>query len=141
MAWSRARARRGRERDQRGAAAVEFGLVAVPLLLLLIGIIQFSLWFWAYQVGSHAVREGARYAAVNPCDGAGAQDRIEEHLGAAPDGTPVIPPPSFAPATEVGAEVTVSASYEVYEVGLVPVPAITKSATARVEHVPAEGCP
>ncbi len=34
---------------------------------LLLGIIQFSLWFWGFQVGAHAAQEGARQYAVDPC--------------------------------------------------------------------------
>lgn len=48
----------------RGAAAVEFALVSVLLLLLLFGIIGFGLALYRQQAASHAAREGARLAAV-----------------------------------------------------------------------------
>ena len=60
-----------RGRTQRGAAAVEFALVMPLLLLLVFGLIQYGLYFWAYQGGSDAARAAARLAAVgNPvtCD-------------------------------------------------------------------------
>ena len=43
-----------RRRGEQGAAAVEFALIAMILFTLLFGIIQFSLWFWAWQAGGHA---------------------------------------------------------------------------------------
>jgi Flp pilus assembly protein TadG len=49
---------------ERGAAAVEFALVTVLLLTVLFGILQYSIYFWALQSGSHAAREAARQAAV-----------------------------------------------------------------------------
>jgi hypothetical protein len=130
-------------RDQRGASAVEFGLVAIPLLTLLIGIIQFSIWFWAYQVGAHAAREGARVAAVNPCATAAVHARIQNRMGSADSpGTLVIggPTSSVSPAAP-GGEVTVTLTFDVFEIGLFPMPGVTKSATARIENVPAgSGC-
>jgi Flp pilus assembly protein TadG len=53
------RARRLR-RDERGATAVEFGLVAVPLLALLLAIIEAAMIFWAQQVLQTAVSDAAR---------------------------------------------------------------------------------
>src|SRR4051794_13686771 len=55
--------RRGERREQ-GAAAVEFALVMVPLLVLLFGAIQYGLYFWAMQGGSDIARSAARSAAV-----------------------------------------------------------------------------
>lgn len=55
--------RLGSRRDD-GAAAVEFALVSVLLLLLLFGIIGFGFALFRQQAASHAAREGARLAAV-----------------------------------------------------------------------------
>src|SRR5688572_20767702 len=79
------RDRRGRRAEESGAAAVEFARIAMLVFTLLFGIFQFGLWFWSWQTGSHAVREAARFAAVEPCDGAG----IEGKALAALDGAPV----------------------------------------------------
>ena len=46
------------QRDERGAAAVEFGLVALVFFTLLFGIIQFGLWFWAWEATAHAAARG-----------------------------------------------------------------------------------
>jgi Flp pilus assembly protein TadG len=65
---------RGTGRDDRGAAALEFGLVLVPLLILVIGIINFG-WMLSFRQNmSQAAAEGARAAAVQP-PGTGAVTR------------------------------------------------------------------
>jgi Flp pilus assembly protein TadG len=51
-------------RSERGAAAVEFALVMLPMLVLLFGAIQYGLYFWAMQGGSDIARSAARMAAV-----------------------------------------------------------------------------
>lgn len=54
---------RGARRSE-GAAAVEFALVVPLFLLLVFGIIQYSVFFWELQTGAAAAREVARQAAV-----------------------------------------------------------------------------
>jgi hypothetical protein len=51
-------------RDERGAAAVEFALILIPMLTLIMGLIQFSMYFYAGQSGAAAAHDGARRAAV-----------------------------------------------------------------------------
>lgn len=53
-----------RLRQQDGAVAVEFALIAPMLILLLVGIVQFGIVYSQYQVLQGAAREGARCAAV-----------------------------------------------------------------------------
>ncbi|MDO9556350.1 MAG: TadE/TadG family type IV pilus assembly protein [Coriobacteriia bacterium] len=47
-----------------GAAAVEFALVAMILVMLLVGIIQFGYLFYQWNEITHAAREGARWSAL-----------------------------------------------------------------------------
>lgn len=54
-----------RKRNEDGAAAVEFALILPVLLLVLIGIIEFSLAFNAQLSLNQAAREGARYMAIH----------------------------------------------------------------------------
>ncbi len=49
---------------EKGAAIVEFALVAVFFITVLIAIIEFGYLYWVNLTMQHAVREGARYAAV-----------------------------------------------------------------------------
>jgi Flp pilus assembly protein TadG len=54
-----------------GAVLVEFALVLVPLLLLLVGMLQFGLALNAKIDETHLTAEAARYAAVNQNPGSG----------------------------------------------------------------------
>lgn len=54
-----------RAKNEHGAAAVEFALILPVLLLVLIGIIEFSLAFNAQLSLSQAAREGARNMAIH----------------------------------------------------------------------------
>lgn len=47
-----------------GQSLVEFSLVLVPLLLLILGIVQFGLIFNSYVTMTNAAREGARTGTV-----------------------------------------------------------------------------
>ncbi len=51
-------------RRQRGAFAVEFGLILGLLLLMVFAIANLGLAAWNYNTISHASREGVRYASV-----------------------------------------------------------------------------
>ena len=53
-----------RARDQRGAAAVEMAIVLPILILLIFGIVEFSIVFNRLQGLQAAAREGARVAAL-----------------------------------------------------------------------------
>jgi Flp pilus assembly protein TadG len=82
---------------QQGAAAVEFAIVLIPLILLVFGIIQFGLAFGRIQ-GMHAsAREGARLAALARDVTAGdVEARVYDAL-----------PPLFSdPATDLAVTVT-----------------------------------
>jgi hypothetical protein len=52
-------------RDQKGAAVVEFAIVLPLLVLLIAGIIEFSLLLYNKQVITNASREGAREGITN----------------------------------------------------------------------------
>jgi Flp pilus assembly protein TadG len=49
---------------QKGAAAVEFALLLVPLMLITFGIIEFGLLMYNKQILTNASREGARAGVV-----------------------------------------------------------------------------
>jgi Flp pilus assembly protein TadG len=61
-----------RRKNETGAAAVEFALILPVLLLILIGVIEFSLAFNAQLSLNQAAREGARYMAIHNNTGAAA---------------------------------------------------------------------
>lgn len=140
--------RRRRDRGERGAAAVEFALVSLIMLSLVVAVIQVSIWFWSYQVGGHAAREGARAAAVDarPCNDANVRTLTTSRISGAAEGAPTI---SVSRAETdgragltVGDEVTVRVQFAFHPVGPLStlLPAIDKKATARVENIPAGTC-
>lgn len=51
-------------RRQRGTSAVEMAIVAPVLLLIMVGMIEMSLVFFATLTMQYAVREGARYGVT-----------------------------------------------------------------------------
>jgi Flp pilus assembly protein TadG len=53
---------------ERGAAAVEFALVLPLLLVLLLGIIDFGLYFYNDLQLTHVARDAARYLSVGGTD-------------------------------------------------------------------------
>jgi len=55
-------------REERGASAVEFALVAPLLLLMLFGIIVTALYFWQHAALNRAAFESARCAAIADTD-------------------------------------------------------------------------
>jgi Flp pilus assembly protein TadG len=62
-----------RRTGQKGSAMVESGLVFLPLIALLFGLMDFSIVLFVQNVLHHAVREGVRFA-VTQQTGAGGQD-------------------------------------------------------------------
>lgn len=59
--------RRKREVEN-GAAAVEFALVMLPVIVLLFGLVQYGFYFWAMQGGSDIARSAARLSSVGDPD-------------------------------------------------------------------------
>lgn len=58
-------------RDERGATAVEMGLIAPALFTMLLGIAWFGYAFWLQNALDYAVTKAARCASVNTaCDNA-----------------------------------------------------------------------
>lgn len=53
---------------QAGATIVEFAIIAPVFLLLMIGVIELSMAYFANLTMQHAVREGARYAVTGNKD-------------------------------------------------------------------------
>jgi len=69
-----------RRHAQRGAAIVEFALIASVLLMLLIGIFEFGRVLFYWNTASEAVRLGARTAVVCDVNAAGIVKRVKSLL-------------------------------------------------------------
>jgi Flp pilus assembly protein TadG len=57
-----------RSNNDEGASLVEFALLMPLLILLVLGVVEFGFKFGQFNELRHAVREGARYAAVSSPD-------------------------------------------------------------------------
>jgi Flp pilus assembly protein TadG len=143
-------------RTERGAAAVEFALVIPIFLVLVFGVIQYGLYFFAMQTGTTAVGDATRRMSVGDCQTeAQVKSFIHSHLGSATtagsasgitivtrtytkaDGTGSVASPG-----EIGGTVTLTATFPTLNLNfpLIPVPGdgvVTRSATARVEDITA----
>ena len=141
-------------REQRGAAAVEFALILLPMLYLLFGTIQFGWYLYATQAGTSAVGDAARRVAVGNCQTAGqVQTLVYNKLGPATtagSASGVTTSVTYTKADggamsapgEIGGSVTVTATYPTVNLHFpfIPVPndgIITRAVFARVEDISA----
>ncbi len=103
-----------RSSDERGAAAVEFAIVLPVLVLLVFGIIQWSIYFNRLQGLQAAAREGARVAALPQSTQSDIRAKVTSALdGVLPSGTTptiTVSPSSGNPCDlqSAGARVTVT---------------------------------
>ena len=138
---------RRRRTQQRGAAAVEFALMVLPLFMLLLGIVQTGFWMWAKQAGAAAALEGARAAAVSPdCTNFGTF--VQGRVGTAAASwsgsgrgvvrSVVAAAGNTSGTTKVGDTVTVQLKFQpVGAQALIPMwPDVQETATARIENIP-----
>ncbi|UOQ91186.1 pilus assembly protein [Agromyces endophyticus] len=98
-----------RQRDcERGAAAVEFALILIPLLVLLLGIIEFGYVFNQQLTVTNAAREGARVLAITKDSGeaTAAAASAASTLG----GTPTISVVQVCPTSGSGGDAEVALS-------------------------------
>lgn len=101
---------------------MEFALILIPLLLLVGGIIDFGFGFNA-QVGlTHAAREGVRVEAIGTGDGAAAAEDAFTNAAVSNVSAQVTQTCPDDPDDGDDAEVTISADYSPFFVGLLPIP-------------------
>lgn len=124
---------------------VEFALVLVPLLLLVVGMLQFGILLNAWIDESHLTSSGARYAAVNQNPGPGSlQDYIKSQADTADLRTlakvciEYPPNPDTSTAGRVGDPVRVSMSYDYQLLPLIggALMTVRGDATMRLEAIP-----
>ena len=139
-----------RPNGERGAAAVEFALVLVPLLTIVFGLIQYGWYFYAMQSGTSATSAAVRELSVGDCqDSSELSAFVIKRLAGASlsDGTVQITtvyrsaslsaPPMAAPGV-VGGEVEITLRFQTADLHFpfIPVPddgVVTRTAVARVE--------
>jgi Flp pilus assembly protein TadG len=106
-----------RLRSERGTAALELAIVAPVLMLLVLGIVQFGLWYHAEHVARTAAVEAVRVAAAEDGSEADAQSRASEVLDAGLGRAAEVP----AIDVTIGAD-TVRAQVTARLRGLLPIP-------------------
>lgn len=135
---------RRRKNEERGAAAVEFALVGVIMVTLIALTVQFAALFWGYQAASSAAREAARFGAVEPCDNAAIAARGDERVNevAPVSGSTGFTTVTSGVPTQVGDQLTVRVTFATPDIVPLPGtwPTIDKTATTRIENIPAGGC-
>jgi Flp pilus assembly protein TadG len=151
------RSRVARGRGERGAAAVEFGLVLLPLLYLVLGIIQYGVYFWSMNSGSNAVGDEVRRMAVGDCQTATERKQfLHGRLGSATTSTVsaisttvvyLNPDGSSAASAVIGGTVRLTGTYAApnFHFPLIPVPSggqVSRTFDARIEDLDATagGC-
>lgn len=67
-------------REERGASAVEFAIIASLLLMILFGTITFGIVFNRYQGLQSAAREGARIGSLSSTDRPTILSRVQESV-------------------------------------------------------------
>jgi Flp pilus assembly protein TadG len=129
---------KSRLRDDRGQTLVEFAIVAVMLVMLLLGVVEFCRMVLVYTTVANATRAGARYAIVHGTDNPASADDIKavvrNFLGTAPlDTTSVSTDVNYpGDCKNPGCEVVVTAAYPYQPmIGYFPWPVITLRSTSQ----------
>lgn len=117
-------------KNRRGAAVVEFAIVAPVFFLLIFGMIEYGRMVMVQQILTNASREGARFAVVQSTDDTQAvQDTVTNYLTSASiGGTPTVSvewPPSGG--TSSSEPVTVTVSIPFGQVSWLPSPMFVNS--------------
>lgn len=157
----RALVRSRRRTDESGAAAVEFALVLIPFLVLVFGLIQYGIYFFGVQAGSHAANSAVRQLSVGNCQSAGALQTYlnnqlndgngDAQLSPSPLGVTYRTPANVTvstplPATAVGGTVTLRFKFTTPNLKFPLLPyisdsSVTREVQARIEDVTDGGCP
>ena len=97
---------RGRLRDDRGSASIEFAITAVAVMAIIFTAIQVSTWFWARSIALAAAQEGVdAQRAYNAAPGVG-QTRASVFIASTGDGLTATTVTVVSDAQNVQATVT-----------------------------------
>jgi Flp pilus assembly protein TadG len=129
-------------RQRRGAAAVEFAVVAPVFLLLVFGMVEYGRMVMVQQLLTNASREGARKAVLDGSKTEDVKTLVNDYLvNSSIKGATVTVTPNPPSSAAFGAPVTVSVSVPFDKVSWLPGPmylrgkTMTASAVMRRESV------
>lgn len=119
------------KQNRRGAAAVEFAVVAPVFLLLVFGIIEFGRMVMVQQVITNAAREGARQGIIPGSSSSQVNKTVSTYLTGTSIGgatTSVSPDPA---AATYGQAITVTVSVPFTSVSWLPAPFFLGNSTLK----------
>lgn len=117
-------------RQRRGAAAVEFALVAPVLFLLVFGMIEFGRLVMVQQILTNASREGARLAVLDDVTVSDVSTTVSTYLtGASVSGATTSVSPDPLSTAAYGDAVTVTVSVPFSQVSWLPTPQFLSGTT------------
>ena len=117
-------------RDRAGATAVQFALIATPLLVFIFGIEETARFMWTQAAINMAVEDAARYSSVNGAVGAcTAAGQVEDYAASRASGLNLPAGDFTATAPACGCQVQASVPFTPIVPNLVPYN-ITLTATA-----------
>ena len=128
-------------REQRGAAALEFGLIVGTILIpLLIGVIQYGWYFYVAQTTGGAATHVTRRLAVGDCWGSGqALAFVKSEVASNPAQTTLALTPTSNSSAVIGTtQLTVTVTADGDLVGFLPMPnggTITRTVSTMVEDI------
>jgi Flp pilus assembly protein TadG len=121
---------------RRGAAVVEFAIVAPVLILLILGMIEYGRLVMCQQVLTNATREGARAAVLDGATTTSVTTVVSDFLtGSKISGATITVNPSPPSNAAFGAPVTVSVSIPFSQVSWLPTPMFLGSKTLTASTV------
>lgn len=134
--------RRFRARDRKGAAVVEFAVIAPLFFLLILGIVEFGRAMMVKQVLTNASREGARRAVIESATIPEVEDLVQKYLaGASISGASVSVTPAALDTLGLGDPVSVQVSVPFNSVSWLPAPwflggnVLSEASTMRAERL------
>ena len=114
---------RSYRKKRRGAAAVEFAVVAPVFLLLVFGMIEYGRMVMVQQVITNASREGARVGVLDGSTNQSVQDIVNQYLTSGSiSGATVTVTPTNPEDADFGDPVTVSVDIPFSQVSWLPSP-------------------
>lgn len=127
---------RARFRDRRGAAVVEFAVVAPVFFLFVFGMIEFGRMVMVQQILTNAAREGARVAILPGATTAQVDAKVNTYLTAgAINGASTTVNPDPPSGAAYGSAVTVTVSVPFKSVSWTPAPFFLGGTTLQAQCV------
>lgn len=123
-------------KDRRGAAVVEFAVVAPVFITLVFGMIEYGRMVMVQQLIVNAAREGARIGVLDGATTAQVQTAVSTYLtNASVSGSTVTVNPSPPSSAGYGAPVTVTVSIPFSQVSWIPTPMFLTGKTLTASSV------